>query len=98
MKSETTVGAVLRPLFAAHHGRRIITASFASHLHRIQQIADAAVADGRKVATLGLSMKKNVRLGRDLKVLDIPESSMIDVADIDTVNRNSSVCRVVQSA
>ena len=81
--SETTVGAVLRPLFAAHHGRRIITASFASHLHRIQQIADAAVADGRKVATLGLSMKKNVRLGRDLKVLDIPESSMIDVADID---------------
>ena len=81
--SETTVGPVLRSLFAAHRGRRVITASFASHLHRIQQIADAAVADGRKVATLGLSMKKNVRLGRDLKVIDIPESSLIDIADID---------------
>lgn len=81
--SETTVGSVLRSLFAQHRGRRVITASFASHLHRIQQIADAAVADGRKVATLGLSMKKNVRLGRDLKVIDIPESSLIDIAEID---------------
>lgn len=81
--SETTVGSVLRALFTQHRGRRVITASFASHLHRIQQIADAAVADGRKVATLGLSMKKNVRLGRDLNVLDIPESALIDIEDID---------------
>ena len=81
--SETTVGAVLRTLFSQHRGRRIITASFASHLHRIQQIADAAIADGRKVATLGLSMKKNVRLGRDLKVIDIPESSLVDIEKID---------------
>ncbi len=81
--SETTIGGVLRSLFAEHRGRRIVTASFASHLHRIQQIADAAVADGRKVATLGLSMKKNVRLGRDLGVLSIPESSLIDIDDID---------------
>ena len=43
--SETSVGGVLRALFAEHRGRRIITASFASHLHRIQQIADAAIAD-----------------------------------------------------
>ena len=54
---------VLRSLFAEHRDRRIITASFASHLHRIQQIADAAIASGRKVATLGLSMRKNVQLG-----------------------------------
>jgi ribonuclease J len=81
--SETTVGAVLQALFVQHRGRRIITASFASHLHRIQQIANAAIADGRKVATLGLSMKKNVRLGRDLKVIDIPESSLVDIEDID---------------
>ena len=64
-------------------GRRIITASFASHLHRIQQIADAAIDAGRKVATLGLSMKKNVRLGIDLGVLSIPESALIDIEDID---------------
>jgi hypothetical protein len=51
--SETSVGAVLRQLFAEHAGRRIITASFASHIHRIQQICDAAVAQGRVIATMG---------------------------------------------
>ncbi|MFZ9016017.1 MAG: ribonuclease J [Ilumatobacteraceae bacterium] len=81
--SETSVGAVLRTLFAEHGDRRIITASFASHLHRIQQIIDAAVGSGRKVATLGLSMKKNVRLGRDLGVLTVPDASLIDVEDLD---------------
>ncbi len=81
--SETSVGGVLRTLFAENRGRRIVTASFASHLHRIQQIADAAIDSGRKVATLGLSMKKNVRLGRDLGILTIPESSLIDIDDID---------------
>ena len=81
--SETTVGSVLTGLFAAHRDRRIVTASFASHLHRIQQIADAALADGRKIATLGLSMKKNIRLGRELKVLNIPESAIIDIEEID---------------
>ena len=77
------VSARCSGLFAAHRDRRIITASFASHLHRIQQIADAAMAVGRKVATLGLSMKKNIRLGRELKVIDIPESAIIDIEEID---------------
>ena len=81
--SETSVGAVLRSVFAEQQGRRIITASFASHLHRIQQIADAAVATGRVVATLGLSMRKNVRMGRDLGVLRIPDASLIDIEELD---------------
>ena len=81
--SETSVGAVLRSVFAQQQGRRIITASFASHLHRIQQIADAAVANGRVVATLGLSMRKNVRMGRDLGVLSIPDAALIDIEDIE---------------
>ncbi len=81
--SERSVGRVLRSLFAEHRDRRIITASFASHLHRIQQIADAAIEGGRKVATLGLSMRKNVQLGLDLGVLHLPASSFIDVEDID---------------
>ncbi|MDX2379058.1 MAG: ribonuclease J [Acidimicrobiia bacterium] len=81
--SETNVGGVLRGLFAAQRDRRIITASFASHLHRIQQIASAAIADGRVVATLGRRMKKHVRLGRELGVLQIPESSLVDIEDID---------------
>lgn len=89
--SETSVGQVLHNLFSEHRDRRIITASFASHLHRIQQIADAAVASGRKVATLGLSMRKNVRLGRDLGVVDIPESSLIDIEQIDRY-RPEEIC------
>ncbi|MEO5899918.1 MAG: ribonuclease J, partial [Ilumatobacteraceae bacterium] len=79
--SETSVGAVLRQLFHEQEGRRIITASFASHLHRIQQIADAAIASGRVIATLGLSIKKNVRMGRELGVLKIPESALVDIED-----------------
>ncbi|MEL6891503.1 MAG: ribonuclease J [Actinomycetota bacterium] len=86
--SESSVGGVLRRLFAEHRDRRIITASFASHLHRIQQIATAAIEDGRKVATLGLSMRKNVRLGLDLGVLNLPESSIIDIEDIDRYEPN----------
>ena len=81
--SESSVGAVLRSVFAEQKGRRVITASFASHLHRIQQIADAAIASGRVVATLGLSIKKNVRMGRDLGVLSIPDKSLIDIDEID---------------
>ncbi len=81
--SERSVGRVLRTLFAEHRERRIVTASFASHLHRIQQIADAAIESGRRVATLGLSMRKNVQMGIDLGVLRIPASSLIDIEDID---------------
>jgi ribonuclease J len=81
--SERDVGAVLRAIFAAQTGRRIVTASFAIHIHRIQQIVDAAVAHGRKVATLGMSVKKNVRLARDLGLLTIAESSLIDIEDVD---------------
>lgn len=81
--SEREVGGVLRSLFAEHRGRRIITASFASHIHRIQQIADAAIESGRKVATLGRSIQKNVRLASDLGVMSIPASSLIDIEEID---------------
>ncbi|MCB1002433.1 MAG: ribonuclease J [Acidimicrobiales bacterium] len=81
--SESSVGAVLRQLFVEQSDRRIITASFASHLHRIQQIMDAAVATGRVVATLGLSMKKNVRMGRDLGIIRIPDDKLVDIDDID---------------
>ncbi len=81
--SETSVGGVLNSLFAQHRGRRIITASFASHIHRVQQIINAAVGEGRVVATLGLSMKKNVRLARDLGLLRVPDASLIDIEEID---------------
>src|SRR5690606_21704834 len=81
-RSETSVGQALYQLFHQHEGRRIVIACFASHIHRVQQIADAAIGFGRKVATLGLSMKKNVRLAREMGLLDIPESSLVDIEDI----------------
>jgi ribonuclease J len=80
--SERTIGRALRQLFVEHAGRRIITASFASHIHRIQQIAEVAVASGRKVATLGLSMRKNVRMARELGLFDLPESAFVDIEQI----------------
>ncbi|MGE0880116.1 MAG: ribonuclease J [Acidimicrobiia bacterium] len=80
--SERDVGKVLRALFQQHSGRRIITASFASHIHRIQQIIDAAVACGRVVATIGLSMRKNLRLARDLGLIQVSDSSIVDIEQV----------------
>jgi ribonuclease J len=81
--SESSVGRVLLDIFRTHKGRRIITACFASHLHRIQQIANAAVATGRKVATLGRSMAKNVSLGREMGLLQIPDGTLVDIEAVD---------------
>ena len=81
--SETSISGVLWSLFHEHRDRRIITASFASHIHRIQQIIDAAVDTGRKVATMGRSMQKNVRMARDLGVLRVPDDTLIDIEQAD---------------
>jgi ribonuclease J len=80
--SESSVGPVLLKLFREAKGRRIVTACFASHIHRIQQIIDIAHEDGRRVATLGLSMKKNIRLARDLGLLKVAGGELLDIADI----------------
>jgi len=80
--SESSVGKVMRDLFAQYAGRRFIVACFASHIHRVQQVADAAVASGRTVVTLGRSMLKNVALARSLGLLDIPDDSLVDIGDI----------------
>ncbi len=80
-RSETEIGEVLRGVFAAHPDRRLVVAAFSSHIHRIQQVADAAVESGRKVATLGLSMKRNFALARELGLLRLPDHAVIDVAE-----------------
>ncbi|MGQ0743186.1 MAG: ribonuclease J [Acidimicrobiales bacterium] len=78
-ESEKSVGKVLRELFRAHPRQRIVVACFASHIHRVQQIADAAVATGRVIATLGRSMAKNVALARSMGLLSIPDSNIVDI-------------------
>jgi ribonuclease J len=81
--SESTVGVTLRKVFLARPDRRFIVTCFASHIHRVQQVADAAIAGGRRVATLGRSMQKNVALARKLGLLDIPDRSLVDIEDVD---------------
>ncbi|MGZ4758631.1 MAG: ribonuclease J, partial [Acidimicrobiales bacterium] len=81
-RSEKSVGKVLFNLFHESEGKRIITTCFASHIHRVQQIADAAIHYDRVIATMGMSMKKNVRLAREMGLLDIPENRLMDIDDI----------------
>jgi ribonuclease J len=81
-ESERSVGATLQRVFAARPGRRIVVACFASHIHRIQQILEAAAATGRKVATLGRSMRKNVELAERLGLLSLPDHLVIDIEDV----------------
>jgi ribonuclease J len=85
-KSETAVGQVLYDLFHEYEGRRIITTCFASHIHRVQQIADAAIAFDRTIATMGLSMRKNVRMAREMGLLHIPDSRLRDIEDVDDID------------
>jgi ribonuclease J len=82
-RSERSVGETLRQIFSDKRERRIVVACFASHVHRIQQLADAAVANNRKIALLGRSMLRNIGLARELGLLTIPESAIIDVERVD---------------
>ena len=84
--SESSMGANLAEVFRANPGRRVITACFASHMHRVQQIVDVAIEDGRKIATLGLSMRKNVALARSLGLLKIPDPMFFDIEEIDDLD------------
>ncbi|MCB1256601.1 MAG: ribonuclease J [Microthrixaceae bacterium] len=82
-RSETSVGGVLYNLMHEQKGRRVITAGFASHVHRVQQLADAAIEFGRVIAPLGRSMQRNITMARELGLLRIPDTSLIDIEDVD---------------
>jgi ribonuclease J len=81
--SESTVGEVMQDLFRLHRDRRFIVACFASHLHRIQQVTQAALDAGRRIAFLGRSMAQNVTLAREMGLLDIPAARIVDIEDTD---------------
>jgi ribonuclease J len=89
--SEASVGVALRRLFLERPNRRMVVACFASHIHRIQQIADVAKETNRKVAFMGRSMEANVKLARKLHLLRIEAA---DVIDVDNISRYapSDVC------
>jgi ribonuclease J len=77
--SESTVGPVIRDLLRDHPDRRFVVASFASHLHRVQQVAEEAVAAGRHVAFLGRSMVHNMTLAREMGLMNLPVDRVIDI-------------------
>src|SRR5665648_309200 len=79
--SEAVVGQALRRI-CAEADQRVIVASFASHIHRLQQVCDAAVASGRKVAVTGRSMINNTRIARELGYLHIDESDIVDAYEM----------------
>ncbi len=78
---ESSVGQRLESIFALAKGR-IIVASFASHIHRIQQVMDTAANHGRSLAIIGRSMIKNVNIASNLGYLTVPEGLLIKPHDI----------------
>ncbi len=80
--SEREVGPHLEEVFARAQGRIIVT-SFASNIHRVQQVVDAAAALGRKVALVGRSMRKNVNIGRSLGHIEVPEGMLIQPHEVE---------------
>ena len=76
--SERDIAPVLDRVFAQAKGR-LIVASFASHVHRIQQVLDAAVAHGRRVSFVGRSMVRNMNTARDLGYLTVPANTLISL-------------------
>ncbi len=74
---ERAIGPVLEQVIAKAP-RRVIVASFSSHVHRVQQVLDAAAAHGRRVALLGRSMVRNMTIAADLGYLTVPDGLLID--------------------
>ncbi len=89
--SESKVNEGLQALFARASRQRIIIATFASNLYRIQHIVDLAVNFGRKVAISGRSMVKNTEMARELGYMDIPEGVLIDVDKVNQYPQESVV-------
>lgn len=80
--SEREISPVLDRVFLGAD-RRIIVASFASHVHRVQQVLDTAVAHGRKVALVGRSMVRNMGVAKELGYLSVPDGVLVDIKAMD---------------
>jgi len=85
--SEREIMPALDRVFRATR-RRVIVASFASHVHRVQQIIDTAIAHDRKVAFVGRSMVRNMKIAKDMGYLTIPNNLIIDSKEIENFGDN----------
>lgn len=68
--------------------KRVIVASFSSHVHRVQQVIDVAHEHGRKVCFIGRSMVRNMRIAEDMGYLNVPSGTVIDLKDLDDYGDN----------
>ncbi|GAA1344599.1 ribonuclease J [Arthrobacter roseus] len=82
--AEREIGPVLENLFAKVK-KRIIVASFSSHIHRVQQVLDAAAAHGRHVAFVGRSMVRNMTIAAKLGYLHVPDGILVDIKNVDNL-------------
>jgi ribonuclease J len=88
--SERTVGPVLRDIVERAPGI-VVVACFSSHIHRIQQVIDAAMADRRVVCFLGRSMQNSVAVARRLGILRLDDRDVIDIGEVDTLDPQNVV-------
>jgi len=84
--SERLVGEAFRQLIPPREGR-ILVASFASNVHRMQQAIDVAVDVGRKVCVVGRSMRKNINIARNLGYIEVPDDVLIQPKELDDYGR-----------
>ncbi|MDN5670247.1 MAG: ribonuclease J [Renibacterium salmoninarum] len=82
--AEREIGPVLDSLFGQAE-KRIIVASFSSHVHRVQQVLNAAALHGRKVAFVGRSMVRNMGIAAQLGYLNVPDNILVDMKNIDNM-------------
>ena len=80
--SERSIGRNLLDIFRSNADKRLVVACFASHIHRVQQVIDSAVECGRKVTTLGRSMKRNIQIAREMGLLSVADSNLFDIEDL----------------
>ncbi|MFT8592344.1 MAG: ribonuclease J [Bifidobacterium sp.] len=96
VKPETSIGPALDKAFA-DATRKIIVASFSSHVHRVQQVVDAAHKVGRKVVFAGRSMVRNMAIASDLGYLHLPEDTVVDLKQAHDIQDNKIVYMVTGS-
>ena len=88
--SERVVGSTLRQVFDAATGRVVVT-TFASHVHRVQQVIDAARATGRRICFVGRSMERNMPIARDLGHIAYDDAEVVDLRDLEGLSPRRAV-------